>query len=70
MNIINYISVLAIPILLVIIIGWSTVEKKKVFDDFIEGAIEGLGIVKNLFPTLIGIFSPTFYQYFCNNNCY
>lgn len=56
MNIINYISVLAIPILLVIIIGWSTVEKKKVFDDFIEGAIEGLGIVKNLFPTLIGIF--------------
>lgn len=56
MNIINYISVMAIPIIVLIIIGWSAVEKKKVFDNFVEGALEGLGIVKNLFPTLIGIF--------------
>lgn len=56
MNIINYISVIAIPIILLIIITWSTAQKKKVFDDFVEGAVEGLGIVKNLFPTLIGIF--------------
>lgn len=56
MNLINHISVIAIPMILLVIIGYSTVEKKKVFDDFLEGAVEGLEIVKNIFPTLIGIF--------------
>lgn len=56
MNLINYISVIAVPMILLIIISYSAVGKKKVFDDFLEGAVEGLEIVKNIFPTLIGIF--------------
>lgn len=56
MNLINYISIIAIPIILLIIIGYGTIEKKKVFDDFLEGAVEGLEIVKTIFPTLVGIF--------------
>ena len=32
------------------------IEKNKVFDTFLKGAKEGLEIVINLFPTLLGIF--------------
>lgn len=56
MSIISYVSVIAVPIIILVIISFSVVEKRKVFDDFIEGAVEGLVIVKNIFPTLIGIF--------------
>ena len=53
---INYISSVAIPIIMAIIIGYGLKEKNKVFDTFLEGAKEGIGIVVKLFPTLIGIF--------------
>ena len=52
----NYISSAAIPIIMAIIIGYGLKEKNKVFDTFLEGAKEGIGIVVKLFPTLIGIF--------------
>ena len=35
MKVINYISMIAIPIIILIIIGCSAIEKRKVFDDFI-----------------------------------
>ena len=53
---INYISSVAIPVIMAIIIGYGLKEKNKVFDTFLEGAKEGIGIVVKLFPTLIGIF--------------
>lgn len=56
MQIINYVSASAIPIVILIIIFYGVKEKKKVFDIFLEGATEGMKIVVNLFPTLIGIF--------------
>lgn len=56
MNIINYISSSAIPIIILIIIVYGLLEKNKVYDNFIEGAKEGIEIVFNIFPTLIGIF--------------
>ena len=56
MSIINYLSSAAVPAIILIIISYGIVEKKKVFDIFLEGAKEGLGIVLNIFPTLIGIF--------------
>lgn len=56
MNLINYISIISIPIILLIIISYSFFKKNAVFDDFIEGVNEGLKIIKNIFPTLIGIF--------------
>ncbi len=52
----NYISSAAIPIIMAIIIGYGIKEKNKVFDTFLEGAKDGIGIVLKLFPTLIGIF--------------
>ena len=56
MSIINYISSAAIPITILIIIVYGILEKNKVYDTFVEGAKEGIEIVFNIFPTLIGIF--------------
>lgn len=56
MKVVNFISVMAIPMIIVIIILYGLKEKQKVFDIFIDGAKEGMGIVIELFPTLLGIF--------------
>ena len=56
MSAVNYLSASAIPIVILIILFYGVKEKKKVFDIFLEGATEGMKIVVNLFPTLIGIF--------------
>lgn len=56
MDIINYISLIAMPLVILIIIGYSFFEKNKVYDIFLEGAKEGISVVLNIFPTLIGLF--------------
>lgn len=56
MQIINFISATAIPMIIIIIIIYGIKEKKKVFDIFLNGAKEGMEIVISLFPTLLGIF--------------
>lgn len=55
-NIINYMSSAAIPVIIIIIIGYGLKEKVKVFDTFLDGAKEGIEIVFRMIPTLIGIF--------------
>ena len=55
-NVINYISSAAIPVVIIVIIGYGLKEKVKVFDTFLEGTKEGVEIVFKMFPTLIGIF--------------
>jgi len=56
MNIVNYISSAAIPIVMLLIIMYGLLEKNKVYDTFVEGAKEGIEVVFNIFPTLIGVF--------------
>ncbi len=56
MNIINYISNLAMPVIIAIIVIWGIIEKKPIFDLFLNGAKEGLEVTLKIFPTLIGIF--------------
>lgn len=56
MNIVSYISNLAVPTIIIIIIIWGIIEKKPIFDLFLEGAKEGLEVTIKIFPTLIGIF--------------
>jgi len=53
---INYLSALAMPLMILLIVVYGVKEKNKVYDTFLEGAKEGLQIVYNIFPTLIGIF--------------
>lgn len=56
MELINYISILAMPMVILIIIGYSFFEKNKVYDIFLDGAKEGISVVYNIFPTLVGLF--------------
>lgn len=56
MNIINYISAAAVPIVMIVIIVYGLLEKNKVYDTFLDGAKEGIEVVVNIFPTLIGVF--------------
>ena len=56
MSIINYISNIAIPGTILIIVVYGLIEKQYVFDVFVEGAKEGLQIIVNIFPTLLGLF--------------
>lgn len=56
MNIVNYISSSIIPIVILGIVLYGVYEKKRVYDIFIEGAKDGINIVFNIFPTLVGIF--------------
>lgn len=56
MQILNFISNLAMPLVILVIVAYGFLEKNKVFDDFLEGAKEGMGIVISILPTLVGLF--------------
>lgn len=56
MNIINYISNITMPLMILIIVCFGLKEKVKVFDLFLDGAKDGINMVVKIFPTLIGLF--------------
>ena len=56
MNLINYISIMAIPLIILLIIYKEKKKKISVFDVFLKGATEGIEITLKIFPTLIGLF--------------
>lgn len=56
MKIINYISTMAIPAVIIIIIVYGKIDKKRIYDIFVDGAKEGMEIVIKIFPTLLGLF--------------
>lgn len=56
MKFIEYFSNLAMPLMIIIIILYGILERKKVFDIFLEGAKDGIKIIYNIFPTLVGLF--------------
>ena len=56
MKFINIISNYSIPIIILLIVGICFFEKNNVFDDFTEGVKEGVEIIYNVFPTLLGLF--------------
>lgn len=56
MSLVNYLSNLAIPFTILIILTYGVIEKNKVFDTFLNGAKEGMEIVLKIFPTLVGLF--------------
>lgn len=56
MQFINFVSNLAMPLIILLIVFYGLLEKRKVFDDFLDGAKEGLSIVISILPTLVGLF--------------
>ena len=56
MKLVEYFSNLAMPLMIIIIVLYGVIERKKVFDIFLDGAKDGIGVVFNIFPTLVGLF--------------
>lgn len=56
MKTINFISNLAMPMIILLIVSYGLKEKNKVFDTFLIGAKEGIETTLKIFPTLIGLF--------------
>lgn len=56
MKFIDFFSNLAMPFMIIIIILYGVIERKKVFDIFLDGAKDGISVVFNIFPTLVGLF--------------
>lgn len=56
MQLVNFISNMAMPLLILGIVVYGVKDKISVFDTFLEGAKEGLEITLSIFPTLIGLF--------------
>ena len=56
MQIINFISIIAMPMIILLIVIYGVGEKNKVFDTFLEGAREGIKTTISILPTLIGLF--------------
>ena len=55
MNILNYISVAAIPAIISLIILFGILNKVKVYDAFLDGAKEGIATIVKIIPTLVGL---------------
>ena len=51
----KYLSLSIIPIILFIIITYGMVKEKKVYEWFVEGAKEGLGVCLRIFPYLLAM---------------
>lgn len=56
MKFIEFFSNIAMPLMIIIIVLYGVIERKKVFDIFLDGAKDGIGVVLNIFPTLVGLF--------------
>ena len=56
MALVNYISIVAVPFVILFIISYGLTEKIKVFDSFLVGCKKGIKTVIKIFPTLIGLF--------------
>jgi len=55
MNILTYISNLAIPLVILSIVIYGVSEHVDVYDEFIDGARDGLFTVLKIVPTLVGL---------------
>ena len=56
MQLINFISNVTMPMLILMIVLYGFKNKNKVFDSFLEGAKDGIKTTISIFPTLVGLF--------------
>ena len=52
---INIISALAIPIFIVVFLGWGVIKKVKVYEVFVEGAKDGFNTAVRIIPFLVAM---------------
>ncbi|HEY5615189.1 MAG TPA: spore maturation protein [Bacteroidota bacterium] len=53
--VINIISIIAIPLILFIFLGWGIVKKVRVYEVFVEGAKEGFNTSVRIIPYLVAM---------------
>jgi len=53
--IVNLISLIAIPLLLVLFLGWGLVRRVKVYEVFVEGAKDGFDVAVRIIPYLVAM---------------
>ncbi len=54
-NVIEILSKLAIPLLIIIFIGYGAIKKVKVYESFVEGAKDGFNIAVKIIPYLVAM---------------
>lgn len=54
-SVINVISALAIPIFIVVFLGWGVFKKVKVYEVFVEGAKDGFNTAVRIIPFLVAM---------------
>jgi spore maturation protein SpmA len=54
-NVIDVVSKLAIPLLILIFIGYGAIKKVKVYESFVEGAKDGFNIAVKIIPYLVAM---------------
>ena len=54
-NIIQFVSILAIPFLIFVFIGYGMIKKVKVYERFVEGAKEGFNVAVRIIPYLVAM---------------
>lgn len=54
-KILDFLSVFMIPLVIFYIIGYGVINKKPVFEDFIEGGKQGFQIILDIAPTIVGL---------------
>jgi spore maturation protein SpmB len=54
-NIIEGFSIIAIPLLIVVFLGYGLIKKVKVYEQFVEGAKEGFTIAVKIIPYLVAM---------------
>ena len=55
MKIIEYISYLTIPFMILAVLAFAIKEKKETYLTFLQGAREGMNVILKIFPTMLGI---------------
>lgn len=51
----NFLSVFLIPLVIFYIVGYGIINRKPVFEDFVEGGRKGFQIIFDIAPTIVGL---------------
>ncbi|HLP16342.1 MAG TPA: spore maturation protein [Bacteroidota bacterium] len=54
-SVINIISVIAIPLFMLVFLGWGYAKKLKVYEIFVEGAKDGFSVAIRIIPYLVAM---------------
>ncbi len=52
---VNILSVVAIPLMIIVFLGWGMVKKVKVYEVFVEGAKDGFNVAVRIIPYLVAM---------------